>query len=238
MKNLIKLSALAAVLVASCGFASADTLTLGSYGSTAGYNPGTITVDNTAMNFIGFNAGSNIPSTGMGTTSYDLDPSNVWNPAIPNSAWVGSTMTSGPVGTVNPDFGYYTYTTNFTAGMPFYSGTLSVMADDTTAVYLNGNPLIMAGALGSDSHCADNAPTCWITDTISLHGVAMNSGIDANTLTFVVQQEGTGPVGGTGDPSGVDFSASLTSVPEPSTLMMLGTGLLGSAGAIFRRMRS
>jgi hypothetical protein len=59
-----------------------------------------------------------------------------------------------------------------------------------------------------------------------------------NTLTFVVQQQGTGPVGGTGDPSGLDFDASLTTVPEPSTLLLLGTGLVGSAGALFRRKRA
>ncbi len=238
MKNILKLSALAAVIAATAMYASADplppdTIQLGSY-ATGWSNMGNA---NTAMNFAAFNSTSSTPTWGTGSSFYE-NPSNVWSAALPNSTWVGSTSTSGPVGTVNPDFGFYTYTTNFSALMPFYSGTLSVLADDTTAVYLNGNLLIPAGALGTDTHCADKAPTCGVVDTVSLHGVALMSGMDANTLTFVVQQAGTGPVGGTGDPSGVDFNASLTSVPEPSTLMMLGTGLLGSAGALFRRMRS
>ncbi len=238
MKNILKLSALAVALVATATYASAspfppDTIQLGSY-ATGWSNMGNA---NTAMNFAGFDSMSNMPTSGVGNSFYE-NPSNVWSAALPNSTWVGSTSTSGPVGTVNPDFGFYTYTTNFSALMPYYSGTLSVLADDTTAVYLNGNLLIPAGALGSDTHCADKAPTCGVVDTVSLHGVALNNGEMWNTLTFVVQQAGTGPVGGVGDPSGVDFSASLTSVPEPSTLMMLGTGLLGSAGALFRRMRS
>src|SRR5580698_9108456 len=120
MKNLLKISALAAVLAASASFASAETIQLGSY-ATSGSALGNA---NTALNYAGFQAVSTTPSSGTGT-SYFLDPSTpVWNAALPNSTWVGYQPTAGPIGTVNPAFGYYTFTTTFTAASSApYSGS-------------------------------------------------------------------------------------------------------------------
>jgi PEP-CTERM motif-containing protein len=239
MKNLLKLSAMAAILVASATYASADTLQLGSY-ATGGLTMGN---NNSAINYAGFSTTVLPLSTGTGS-SFFLDPGvPVWNAALPNSTWVGYLATAGPVGTVNPAIGYYTFTTTFTAAGGLYTGTANVMADDTTAVFLNGNlvtPIYSLGGLGGDAHCAQNLPSCQAGDPQS---VSVNLLAGLNTLTFLVQQQGVGPTGGSGDPSGFDFDANLSSAvtttptPEPSTLLMLGTGLLGSAGALFRRMR-
>ncbi len=238
MKSFSKISALGAVVVLSTAFASADTLQLGSYATGAG----SMGNANTAMNFAGFQSipqpvsnplPAPLPQNGTASTFF-LDPSNVWAPAVANSTWVGFAATAGPVGTVNPNYGYYTFSTTFTAN-GIYNGTFDFLADDTTAVLLNGNLLVGLGALGGDLHCADNAPTCLSEEIVSFSGLNLSG---TNTLTFIVQQQGTGPVGGTGDPSGLDFNATLSSVPEPNTLFLLGTGLMGSAGALFRRMRA
>src|SRR5260370_17529540 len=119
MKVYSKLFALGAVLMLSTAFASADTLTLGSW-ATGQPNPGT---SNTAMNFAGFQAIPQpfvppappiLPQGGTASTFF-LDPSTIWNPALANSTWVGVAPTAGPVGTVNPAYGFYTFPTQFTA---------------------------------------------------------------------------------------------------------------------------
>jgi hypothetical protein len=234
MRLILKLCAVAALSVVCVCVASADTIQLGSYG-TADASLGNV---NTAIDYAGYSTTSTTPSSGVGT-SYALAPGLLWATAVTGSTWVGFAPTAGPVGTSNPNYGYYTFSTSFTAGSPsLYSGSLSIMADDTVAIYLNGVLVVPFAPLGSDYHCADVVPDCLTVDTIALSGLSLLSGPDANTFLFVVQQAGVGPVGGTGDPTGLDFSAVLSAVPEPNSLLMLASGMLGCAAAIFRRRRA
>jgi PEP-CTERM motif len=254
MKNLLKLSALAAVAVMSATSAFADSVSFNSSSTEtfyAGYTSESCSVSsdlthctnsgswNTALPVVGS------PLTG-GTLAATVAPGTLspWSSAMGSSAWVSNNAQNGPGGSLggNDDYynnlipnGLYTYYDNFTTTGGTYSGTLSVMADDTTAVYLNGQLLLAAGLVGNDGQCSAALPTCTSVDTItwgsSSNGFNSNG---ANQLEFVVEQ--TGYVA-----EGLDYSGSISTaspVPEPSTLLMFGTGLLGSAGALFRKMRS
>jgi hypothetical protein len=226
----LKLGAATALVAFASTVALADTIQIGSYatGASAMGNA------NTALNFAGFSSTSTTPSTGTGTT-FTLNPGSTWGAALANSTWVGSTATSGPGNTVNPAMGYYTYTTTFNGSSAApYSGSISVMADDTAEVLLNGNLVFSFGMLGADSHCAAGSPSCSIADTVGFSGASLLNGL--NTLTFVVQQAGN--IGAAGqDPSGLDFDATLSTgaVPEPSTLALMAIGMAGIGGAVLLR---
>ncbi|HEX3969660.1 MAG TPA: PEP-CTERM sorting domain-containing protein [Edaphobacter sp.] len=238
MKLYSKLSALGAVLVLTTAFASADSTTFLISGSGEvgylGYSatfPGTPVIQANGVNNQINNAGA---CSSTVCVTYGILPGTVWAPPLvgangQTSSWVSYDQNSGPTGTeTNTDAnGFYTYATNF--NLPNSSfGSVTVAADDTVAVFLNGVQISSFGTIGGDSQCADGIPNCRDGQSFT---VDFSAPAGFNLLDFVVDQSGD-------HDQGLDYVGFVTETPEPNTLLLLGTGLLGSAGALFRKMRS
>jgi hypothetical protein len=229
MRNILKVSILPALLLALASAAYANTVQLGSYG-TGDSSYGNA---NTALAYVGYTSTAPIitSSSSLGTgTTYDLlNVQSPWSPALAGSSWVSIDPTDGCCGGNVEATGYYTYTTTFSA-IAGATGELDVLADDTAELFLNG---ALIGGFANNSNngpCAQGGggPTC--------NGSGYPESIDAvlqgtNTLTIVDWQSN-------GSAAGVDFAGSLTETPEPSSLLLLSTGLLGLAFVAFRKAKA
>jgi PEP-CTERM motif len=200
---------------------------LGSYGTLA-TNPG---VGNTSVAYDPTDSTVNNGST----TTFNISPGTVWHPPTGSSSWVSFNPTTGPTSTFAVPNGDYIYTTTFLlpSTVAGDTGTLTVLADDTVSVFLN-NSLILsaAGPLSATNpytECSNVGPNCETPLTFTFTG--LKAGL--NTLEFDVKQVD-------GVDEGLDFSGEIdapvgaSSVPEPYSLALFGTGILGLLGVTRR----
>ena len=169
----------------TCGASSdPNTISLGSFSNT-NLNPG---FDNTAASYLPGSSTSN----SFSAATFNLSSGTGWHDPLGSSSYISFRSDTGPTESYYPPNGDYFYTTTFTTGANFSPasavGTLTVLADDTVAVYLNG-VLIRdaAGPMGpgnSYTNCSDTVPNCTTPLTFSFTGIATGQ----NVLTFDVKQ--------------------------------------------------
>jgi hypothetical protein len=154
-----------------------------------------------------------------------IAPNAAWAAALPGSSWVSFGLTgatSAPGFFVVPNGTVVSFFDVFTVPGVATGGTLTVMADDSATVLLNGVTLMAEGASAGNTYatCSDFGIGCVSPTIINLPASLLQTGL--NTLEFEVAQRD-------GSSFGLDYSGSVTdpaSVPEPGSGMLLGVGLL------------
>jgi hypothetical protein len=179
-------------------------------------------------------ASSTATTNSSGSATQVISPNPAWAAPLAGSSWISFTNTGNPSSagfTVLPNGTAVTFSQTFNLSGTITGATLDVLADDTASVWLNGVELA-SGNLGGSYPTCSSLPIGCLTSTMGVFNFAelqpyLQDG--TNTLSFVVYQEA-------GSSYGLDYAGTVTTTPEPGSLLMLGMGLMGIALTARRRL--
>ena len=165
-------------------------------------------------------------------------PNPAWQPNNPggtSAVWVSfdaSHGTAGPnVAAPNADPGNETVTFNYAFSLTGPARlSLSIWADDTARILVDSVQQI-AGNGVQDTRCAAGAIGCEPAEGGSIVNLLLATG--AHDIDFAVYQRVVN--GSIGTPFGLLFAGELTPVPEPASILLLGSALTAVGMASKRR---
>jgi hypothetical protein len=153
--------------------------------------------------------GGHVSADGTGTIALSATPVNMFAPPPAGNGTADTNVEETAILT-----GFFNVPTGETDTVTFDVG-----ADDTAFVYVDGSLVESLGGIHSDT----SVPSSIFTYGAGSHEIQIfyaDHDITQAALSFT---------------DNGDFTITPTAVPEPSTLMLLGTGLVGAAGAFRRR---
>jgi hypothetical protein len=168
-----------------------------------------------------------LPPGPLNPTTLPITKNPLWTGPEAGTSWVSPFANSGTTNTSVPNNTVIDFRETFTLAPGTWTGTLLVHADDSTSVYIDG-VLRMAEATATNNNytvCSDFAIGCLAVNQGSF-SVTLGGG--THTFDFLTAQRAN-------DVFGLNYAANLTQVPEPGTILLLGSGLIGLGAALRRR---